>query len=101
MKILVLGGDGFLGWPTAMHLSRAGHEVMVVDNYLRRRLCLEQSVAPLFPVPDLTRRTQLWREKTGLSIEARIGDLCDWSFISSVMAGFGPDALVHYAEQPA
>jgi UDP-sulfoquinovose synthase len=101
VKILVLGGDGFLGWPTAMRLSKAGHEVMVVDNYLRRRLCLEQSVAPLFAVPDLGRRVQLWREATGLRIEARIGDVSDWSFISSVMQGFVPDALVHYAEQPA
>ena len=101
MKILVLGGDGFLGWPTAMHLSQAGHDVVVVDNYLRRRLCLEQSVAPLFPVPDLGRRTQLWEAKTGLRIAARIGDLCDWSFIAEVMHGFEPDALVHYAEQPA
>jgi UDP-sulfoquinovose synthase len=101
MKILVLGGDGFLGWPTAMHLSQAGHEVMVVDNYLRRRLCLEQSVAPLFPVSDLARRTQIWHEKTGRRIESRIGDLCDWSFITGVMQGFKPDALVHYAEQPA
>jgi UDP-sulfoquinovose synthase len=101
MKILVLGGDGFLGWPTAMRLSKAGYEVVVVDNYLRRRLCLEQSTSPLFTVPDLHRRSQIWQEKTGLSIHVRVGDLCDWSFVSSVMQEFVPDALVHYAEQPA
>ena len=53
MRILILGGDGYLGWPTAMRLSAKGHEVAVVDNYLRRRLCLEEDVPPLFEVPDL------------------------------------------------
>jgi UDP-sulfoquinovose synthase len=101
VRILILGGDGYLGWPTAMHLSAAGHDVLVVDNYLRRRLALEEGVEPLFDTPNLSTRAALWREKSGHEIEVRIGDLADWSFISSVVEPFRPDALVHYAEQPS
>ncbi len=101
MRVLILGGDGYLGWPTAMRLSKAGHEVMAVDNYLRRRLCREESVEPLFEVPELRARVQLWREKSGREIAVRIGDLADWTFIADVFAEFRPEALVHYAEQPA
>ncbi len=56
MRILILGGDGYLGWPTAMHLSSSGHEVVVIDTYLRRKLCQEVNVDPLFEVPDLSER---------------------------------------------
>jgi UDP-sulfoquinovose synthase len=101
MRVLILGGDGYLGWPTAMRLSKAGHEIMAVDSYLRRRLCREESVEPLFEVPELRTRAQLWREKSGREIEVRIGDLADWTFIAEVFEAFRPDALVHYAEQPA
>src|SRR5690242_17562597 len=101
MRVLILGGDGYLGWPTAMRLSKAGYNVMVVDNYLRRRLAREESVEPLFEVPDLRARVSRWREKSGNEIEARIGDLCDWDFVSEVFQSFRPEALVHYAEQPA
>jgi UDP-sulfoquinovose synthase len=101
MKVLVLGGDGYLGWPTAMHLSKAGHEVMAVDNYLRRRLCREESVEPLFEVPELRTRARLWEERSGRKIDVRIGDLADWTFVAEAFDTFRPDALVHYAEQPA
>jgi UDP-sulfoquinovose synthase len=101
MRVLILGGDGYLGWPTAMRLSKAGHEVMAVDNYMRRRLCREESVEPLFEVPELRARAQPWREKSGREIAVRIGDLADWNFIAEVFAEFRPEALVHYAEQPA
>jgi len=101
MRVLILGGDGYLGWPTAMHLSRAGHEVVAVDNYLRRRLCQAEDVEPLFEVPTLQRRAQLWYEATGRTIDVRIGDLADWSFCAELFAGFEPEAIVHYAEQPS
>jgi UDP-sulfoquinovose synthase len=101
MRVLILGGDGYLGWPTAMRLSKAGHDVMAVDNYLRRRLSREESVEPLFEVPELRARADLWREKSGCAVEVRIGDLGDWTFISEVFQSFRPEALVHYAEQPA
>jgi UDP-sulfoquinovose synthase len=101
MKILILGGDGYLGWPTAMRLSASGYQVLAVDNYLRRRLCREESVDPLFEVPDLRVRARRWKQRSGRDIEVCIGDLSDWSVVSSIFQSFRPDALVHYAEQPA
>lgn len=101
MKVLILGGDGYLGWPTAMHLSSNGHDVAVVDNYLRRRLCQELDIDPLFPVPALQARARLWQEQTGHEIPVFIGDLCDWDFVEETFRSFRPDAIVHYAEQPS
>ena len=65
MRVLILGGDGYLGWPTAMNLTAKGHQVAVVDNYLRRRLCQEIDVRPLFMVPNLNERAELWEQKSG------------------------------------
>lgn len=101
MKILILGGDGYLGWPTAMNLSAHGHEVTVVDNYLRRRLMQETDVIPLFDVPLLDERARKWREQTGKEIVVRIGDLNDWQTMADIVSSILPDAIVHYAEQPS
>lgn len=101
MKILILGGDGYLGWPTAMTLSAAGHEICVVDNYLRRSLCNDYGAQPLFDVPDLIERVKIWQATTGYSIEAKVGDLREWEFVEEVFKGGGYDAIVHYAEQPS
>ncbi|NNC90386.1 MAG: NAD-dependent epimerase/dehydratase family protein [Akkermansiaceae bacterium] len=101
MKILILGGDGYLGWPTAMHLSAGGHEVAVVDNYLRRNLAREEDSEPLYELPNLAERCRLWREHSGKRVEPFIGDLCDWDFVADVFRKFTPDAVVHYAEQPS
>jgi len=113
MNILILGSDGYLGWPTAMRFSGGGHEVTVVDNYFRRRVSAELDVEPLFPVPNLVERARRWRELTGREIKVVIGDLTDASFTRSLFDGsakpvFGegawggpPDTVVHYAEQPS
>jgi len=101
MRVLILGGDGYLGWPTAMNLSANGHEVTVVDNYLRRNVCREEKVRPLFDVPDLNERARLWEERTGHKIQVFIGDLTQWDIISDVFGSVIPDAIVHYAEQPS
>lgn len=100
-RVLILGGDGYLGWPTAMHLSKHGYEVMVVDNYLRRNISREQNSEPLFDVPNLHRRSEIWEKKTGKSIKVRVGDLCDWDFTASVFKEFMPESIIHYAEQPS
>jgi len=100
-RILVLGGDGYLGWPTAMAFSRAGHRVAVVDNFAKRRWELEIGVRPLLPIPTLHERVRAWREVTGLEIELHVGDLTDYAFVESVFAAFRPDAVVHYGEQPS
>lgn len=101
MNLLVLGGDGYLGWPTAMHLSALGHRVCVVDNYLRRGLCLEEDVEPLCAVPNLVERARIWDRKSGNNIDVRIGDLNDWVFVSQLFREFRPDTVVHFAEQPS
>lgn len=101
MRVLILGGDGYLGWPTAMHLSAKGHEVAVVDNYLRRRISREEDVEPLFDVPNLNERVRLWEGISGYRIPVYIGDLTEWDFVSRVFRSFPPEAIVHYAEQPS
>jgi len=84
-----------------MYLSARGHRVAVVDNYLRRRLAQEEDVEPLYDVPNLHERTRLWQAVSGFHVELYIGDLQDWSFTNQVFAEFGPDAVIHYAEQPS
>lgn len=101
MRILILGGDGFLGWPTAMNLSAAGHEVMVVDNYLRREMAAERDLPPLFPTPSLEERVGHWQSVSGHSIALKSGDICDYPFLIDVFQSFQPDTVIHYAEQPS
>jgi UDP-sulfoquinovose synthase len=101
LRILILGGDGYLGWPTAMHLSSRGHTVAVVDNYLRRSLSRELDVEPLFSVPNLHDRARLWAERSGTSVEVFVGDLQQWEVMADAFRRFTPDAVIHYAEQPS
>ena len=101
MRILILGGDGYLGWPTAMHLSATGHEVTVVDNYLRRDLCREENVEALYHTPNLHERAEIWKEKTGHQIEVIVGDLRNWDVMADAFCKCKPDSIVHYAEQPS
>ena len=101
MKVLVLGGDGYLGWPTALHLSEAGHEVAVADNFARRGYDHEMGVDSLVPIESLQARVAVWRELTGKTIGMYVGDLCDADFTYHVVSDFAPDAIVHFAEQRA
>jgi len=101
MRILILGGDGYLGWPTAMHLSAHDHEVAVADNYLRRQLMREEDVDPLCDVPNLHERVRCWKDATGKEMALYVGDLNQWDFISRIFREFQPEAIVHYAEQPS
>ncbi len=101
MRILILGGDGYLGWPTAMDMAQRGHEVMAVDNYLRRSITRQHDVEPLNEVPNLSRRTTLWASMGNKPIQYRIGDLNQWEFVARVFADFVPEAIIHYAEQPS
>jgi UDP-sulfoquinovose synthase len=101
LRILILGGDGYLGWPTAMHLSAEGHEVTVVDNYLRRRLAQQVDGDPLILAPTLQQRAALWQAKSGKTLKIVIGDLADWTVMTRAFETSEPDAVVHYAEQPS
>ena len=101
MRILVLGGDGYLGWPTALHLSEQGHEVAVSDNFARRWYDNELGVESLVPIEPLQARVSVWRQLTGREIGCYVGDLCDPVFTYKMIEDFRPDAVVHYAEQRA
>jgi UDP-sulfoquinovose synthase len=101
MRILVLGGDGYLGWPTAMYLSQRQHEVAVLDNFAKRRWELELNAEPLLPIPTLHDRVAAWRELSGREIEMFVGDLRNYGVVEGVLDSFRPDAIVHYGEQPS
>ena len=102
MRILILGGDGYLGWATSMYFSRRGHEVHAVDNYLRRRMHEEYGTDSLTPVLDsLPARVQAWKDVTGLEIGVTEGDLIEWDLVERVFQDFQPEAIVHYGEMPS
>jgi len=101
MKILVLGADGYLGWPTCMYFSQRGHEVAGVDNYFRRYASLELDCEALIPTPNLVQRAKLWEELTGKKINVHIGDVTEYDFLLSMCQKYQPDTLIHYAEQPS
>lgn len=101
MRIVVLGADGYLGWPTAMRFAARGAEVLAVDNYLRRTLCDETGSQPLFSTPRLPERAAVFEQESGRHIEVEIGDCTDREFVEEVFARWNPDTVVHYAEQPS
>jgi len=99
MRILVLGGDGYLGWPTALHLSARNHDVGVVDNFARRLYDSEMGVDSLVPIRQLQRRVTTWKEVSGHTVQPFIGDLTDNVFVEQTIREFAPEAIVHFAEQ--
>ena len=99
MRILVLGGDGYLGWPTALHLSARNHDVGVVDNFARRLYDSEMGVDSLVPIRQLQRRVTTWKEVSGHTVQPFIGDLTDDVFVEQTIHEFAPEAIVHFAEQ--
>ena len=101
MRILILGGDGYLGWPTAMHFAAQGHDVAVVDNYLRRTIALQTQSEALIPTPDLPARIATFNSHSGHEMRCWIGDLADYRFTKGVFEEFQPEAVIHYAEQPS
>jgi UDP-sulfoquinovose synthase len=100
-RVLILGGDGYLGWPTAMAFSMAGHRVAVADNFAKRQWELELGVRPLFPIGTLHERARVWREVSEREIEVAVGDLCDYAFVDSLIGDFRPDTIIHYGQQPS
>lgn len=101
MKILILGGDGYLGWPSAMYFSSRGNEVAVLDNFAKRRWELESGIEPLIPISTLHQRVKIWEEITKRKIQLFIGDLRNFEVVEDVLRKFKPDAIIHYGEQPS
>jgi UDP-sulfoquinovose synthase len=101
MRILILGGDGYLGWSTAMYFSQRGHEVAVVDNFLRRRMHMERGTDSLTPIRSLYERVQAWKEVTGKTITMYVGDLTDWQFVERIFKEFKPESIVNYGQIPS
>src|SRR5246127_543415 len=99
MKIMVLGGDGYCGWGTALYLSAKGHSVAVVGNFVRRQLDHELGAQTLTPILPLSDRLRTWAQLTGRSIDLFVGDVMDYDFLLSTVKQFEPETIIHFAEQ--
>jgi UDP-sulfoquinovose synthase len=99
MRVLVIGGDGYCGWATALHLSNRGHEVGILDSLVRRHWDNELCVDTLTPIAPIQQRLQRWQDLTQKKIDLFIGDLCNYDFLNKSMQQFQPEAVVHFGEQ--
>jgi len=99
MKVLVIGGDGYCGWATALYLSNRGYEVGILDSLVRRYWDLELGVETLTPIAPIQQRVRRWHDLTGKSIDLFIGDITNYEFLSKALHQFEPEAIVHFGEQ--
>ncbi|MDQ1696698.1 MAG: UDP-sulfoquinovose synthase, partial [Frankiaceae bacterium] len=102
MKVLVLGGDGFCGWPTSLHLSALGHDIRIVDNFARRNADIELEASSLTPITPMGTRLRAWQEHSGREIPFENFDVSEhYHRLLSLLQEWQPDAVVHFAEQRA
>lgn len=100
MKVLILGGDGFCGWPTSLHLSNRGHDIVIVDNLSRRNIDNELGIQSLTPISSMQVRLQAWQEVSGKTMTFQNLDLAnDYELLLALIKQEQPDAIVHFAEQ--
>ncbi|MFN4280499.1 NAD-dependent epimerase/dehydratase family protein [Thermosynechococcus sp.] len=99
MRVLVIGGDGYCGWATALYLSNRGHDVAILDSLIRRHWDNELCVQTLTPIAPIQHRLQRWQDLTGKKIGLYIGDVCNYPFLERAMLEFQPEAIVHFGEQ--
>ncbi|MEM9816741.1 MAG: NAD-dependent epimerase/dehydratase family protein [Cyanobacteria bacterium P01_D01_bin.6] len=99
MRVLVIGGDGYCGWATALHLSNRGHEVGIFDSLVRRHWDAQLCVDTLTPIAPIQARLQRWKDLTGKEIDLFVGDLNDYPYLEKALLQFQPDAVVHFGEQ--
>src|ERR1700760_933397 len=99
MRIIVLGGDGYCGWATALYLSAKGHSVAFVDNFVRRQWDHELGAQTLTPILPLSDRLRTWTRLTDKTIDLFVGDVMDYDFLSATIKEFAPDTIIHFAEQ--
>ena len=100
-RVLVLGGDGYCGWATSLHLSDQGFDVAILDSLSRRTWDNELNVHPLTPITSIHERVKAWKEVSGKTLELYVGNLLDYDFLENAIKEFKPDAIVHFAEQRA
>ncbi len=102
LRILILGGDGFCGWPTSLHLSACGHDVAIADNLARRKADVELEVDSLTPISTMTARLAAWEEISGRRLGFHNIDVAqDYAELLALLREWRPDAIVHFAEQRA
>jgi UDP-sulfoquinovose synthase len=101
MRVLILGGNGYLGWPTAMYLSRLGYEVAVVDSYLKRNIFQKLGIRPLIEPPLMEERAQIWEALTGWKVYVYVGDITNYNFLKPLTSDLQPSAIIHYGEIPS
>jgi UDP-sulfoquinovose synthase len=101
MRVLILGGDGYLGWPTALRFSARGHEVTVVDNFARRRWVAGAGSDSLTPIAEFEARIAAWEELSGDRIRSFVGGVEDGDFLDGIVAEARPEAVIHYGQQPS
>src|SRR5271169_1261710 len=101
MRVFVLGGDGYLGWPTALHLSDLGHDLAIGDNFVRRQYDHEMGVESLVPIETLRTRVQTWTEYSGREVGVYVVDLQRAEEVYAAIRDFRPDTIIHFAEQRA
>jgi UDP-sulfoquinovose synthase len=101
MNVLILGGDGYLGWPTSMYFSRLGYQVTIVDNFSKRKIELEMGVSSLNEILTLQERVSIWNKNIDNKINFLIGDLLNHKFLYNVLETSLPEVIIHYAEQPS
>src|SRR5436305_12458492 len=99
MRIIVLGADGYLGWPTALHLSAQGHEIIAADNLIRRRWDVLCGTESLIPIASMKRRVERWKAVSGRDIKGQKLDLTSLPDTTALIAQYQPDAGVHFAAQ--
>ncbi|NEP74083.1 MAG: NAD-dependent epimerase/dehydratase family protein [Okeania sp. SIO2G4] len=99
MKVLVIGGDGYCGWATALYLSNQGYEVGILDSMVRRHWDMQLQVETLTPIAPIQQRIQRWKELTGKKIDLYVGDITDYNFLSNTLRQFEPESIVHFGEQ--
>ncbi|KAF6154054.1 hypothetical protein GIB67_018976 [Kingdonia uniflora] len=98
-RVMVIGGDGYCGWATALHLSNKNYEVAIVDSLVRRLFDHQLSLESLTPIASIHNRISRWKSVTGKTIQLYIGDVCDFEFLSETFESFKPDSVVHFGEQ--
>jgi UDP-sulfoquinovose synthase len=99
MKVLIIGGDGYCGWATALYLSNQGYEVGILDSMVRRHWDMQLQVETLTPIAPIQQRVQRWKDLTGKKIDLYVGDITNYDFLSKALRQFEPESIVHFGEQ--